>query len=125
MLAGMTKGRAALRSEADAGSMNCRSLHFGPTAGCPILRAVCEGWDTTNLDTDRRVSHPLQKPQRMGHPSFRGASCRAKQQWRLNRGLALQEIWVDGAPADLLHGHPAMLVSQIHQAQQHWLVHFN
>jgi hypothetical protein len=42
---------------------------------------------TTNLDTDRRVSHPLQKPQRMGHPSFRGASCRAKHQWRLNPGL--------------------------------------
>ena len=81
---------------------------------CPILRAVCEGWDTTNLDTDGRVSHPLQRAQRtrisycaapamaacaaffkesrmrfvdptkpyrksgeMGHPAFRGVSCRA------------------------------------------------
>jgi hypothetical protein len=32
--------------------------------GCPILRAFCEGWDTTNLDTDRRVSHPLPRAQR-------------------------------------------------------------
>jgi hypothetical protein len=22
--------------------------------GCPILRVLCEGWDTTNLDTNRR-----------------------------------------------------------------------
>jgi hypothetical protein len=29
-----------------------------PIPGCPILRAFCEGWDTTNLDTDRRVSNP-------------------------------------------------------------------
>jgi hypothetical protein len=35
-----------------------------------VLRAFCEGWDTTNLDTDRRVSHPLQRTQRMGHPFF-------------------------------------------------------
>ncbi len=32
--------------------------------GCPILLVFCEGWDTTNLDTDRRVSHPLQSAQR-------------------------------------------------------------
>ena len=45
----------------------------------------CEGWDTTNLATDRRVSHPLPRAQRMGHPPFRGASCRVKHQLRLNR----------------------------------------
>ena len=37
--------------------------------GCPILRALCEGWEATNLDTGGRVSHPLQRTQRMGHPS--------------------------------------------------------
>ena len=52
-----------------------------------VLRAFCEGWDITNLDTDRRVSHPLQRTQRMAHPPFRGASCRAKHQRRLNREL--------------------------------------
>jgi hypothetical protein len=51
-----------------------------------VLRAFGEGWDTTNLDTDLRVSHPLQRTQRMGHPSFRGASRRAKYQPRLERG---------------------------------------
>ena len=55
--------------------------------GCPILRAFCEGWDTTNLDTDGRISHPLQRTQRMGHPPIRGASCRAQHQPRLNREL--------------------------------------
>ena len=29
-----------------------------------VLRAFREGWDTTNLDTDRSVSHPLQRTQR-------------------------------------------------------------
>ena len=52
-----------------------------------VLRAFCEGWDTTNLDTDRRISHPLPRAQRMGHPPFRGASCRVKHQPRLNREL--------------------------------------
>jgi hypothetical protein len=60
---------------------------FRQSAGCPILRAFCEGWDTTNLDIDRRLSHPLQRTQRMGHPPIRGASCRAKHQPRLNREL--------------------------------------
>jgi hypothetical protein len=38
--------------------------------GAPSFALFCEGWDTTNLDTDRRVSHPLQRAQRMGHPPF-------------------------------------------------------
>jgi hypothetical protein len=63
----------------------------GTPAGCPILRVFCEGWDTTNLDTDRRVSHPLQRTQRMGHPPIRGASCRAKHQPRLNRELVIRK----------------------------------
>jgi hypothetical protein len=50
-------------------------------------RAFCEGWDTKNPDTDRRLSHPLQRTQRMGHPPFRGASCRAKHQPRLHREI--------------------------------------
>jgi hypothetical protein len=29
--------------------------------GCPILRAFCEGWVTTNLNTNRRVSDPVQR----------------------------------------------------------------
>jgi hypothetical protein len=29
-----------------------------------VLRVLCEGRETTNLDTDRRVSHPLQRTQR-------------------------------------------------------------
>jgi hypothetical protein len=62
-----------------------------PIPGCPILRAFCEGWDTTNLDTDGRASHPLQKAQRMGHPPFRGFSYRAKHQPRLNRELVSSE----------------------------------
>jgi len=55
------------------------------------LRAFCEGWDTTNLDTDRRVSHPLQRTQRMGHPPIRGASCRAKHQPRPNPELVFYQ----------------------------------
>ena len=51
---------------------------------CPVgntgsFALFCEGWDTTNLDTDRRVSHPLQRTQRMGHPSFCRANYRAQQ----------------------------------------------
>jgi hypothetical protein len=61
--------------------------HFTSSAGCPILCALCKGWDTMNLDTGRRVSHPLQRAQRMGHPPIRGASCCAKHQPRLNREL--------------------------------------
>ena len=38
--------------------------------GCPILRAVCEGWDTKNLDTGRRLSHPLQKRKGWGTRLF-------------------------------------------------------
>ena len=38
--------------------------------GAPSFALFCEGWDTTNLDTDRRVSHPLLRAQRMGHPPF-------------------------------------------------------
>jgi hypothetical protein len=64
-----------------------RKCNQSPGAGCPILRAFCEGWDTTNLATDRRLSHPLRRTQRMGHPPFRGASCRAKHQPRLNREI--------------------------------------
>jgi hypothetical protein len=45
-----------------------------------VLRAFCEGWDNTNLDTDRRVSHPLQrKNAKDGAPLFRGASYRGQQ----------------------------------------------
>ncbi len=46
-----------------------------------------EGWDTTNLATERRVSHPLRRTQRMGHPTVRGATWRAKHQPRPNREL--------------------------------------
>src|ERR1700689_3888536 len=104
--------------------MNLMRPSLKKAAGCPILRAFCEGWDTTNLDTDRRVSHPLQRAQRtpdschaaldktacapfskerrmkfaepsklnrnpggMGHPPFRGASCRAKHPPRPNGAL--------------------------------------
>jgi hypothetical protein len=35
-----------------------------------VLRAFCEGWDTTNLDTDRRVSHPFAKNAKDGAPAF-------------------------------------------------------
>jgi hypothetical protein len=35
-----------------AGVTNARVLH----GGCPILRALCEGWDTTNLS--HRFSAP-------------------------------------------------------------------
>jgi hypothetical protein len=38
--------------------------------GWPILRVFCEGWDTTNLDTDRRLSHPLQKRKGWGTRLF-------------------------------------------------------
>jgi hypothetical protein len=67
--------------------ISCPRQNVQPIPGCPILRVFCEGWDTTNLDTDRRVSHPLQRTQRMGHPPFRGASCRAKHQPRLHREI--------------------------------------
>ena len=60
--------------------------------GCPILRVFCEGWDTTNLDTDRRISHPLPRAQRMGHPPIRGASCRAQHQPRLKRELVSSQL---------------------------------
>ena len=85
--------RLSLKSSTDvADARDMKRGHFlswgesatnPPGAGCPILRAFCEGWDTTNLDTNRRLSHPLQRTQRMGHPPFRGASCRANT----NRGL--------------------------------------
>ncbi len=65
------------------------SLHFErvrPGALIPS-RPFCECWfgASANLDTDRFVSHPLQRTQRMGHPPFRGASCRAEHQRWLNR----------------------------------------
>ena len=63
-----------------------------PGAGCPILRAFCEGWDTTNLDTDHRLSHPLPRAQRVGHPPIRGASCGAKHQPRLSRELCFLSV---------------------------------
>jgi hypothetical protein len=44
--------------------ISCPREKVQPIPGCPILRAFCEGWDTTNLDTDCRVSHPLQRTQR-------------------------------------------------------------
>ena len=65
--------------------ISCSRQKVQQISGCPILRAFCEGWDTTNLDNDRRLSHPLQRAQRMGYPPFCGASCRAKHQPRLNR----------------------------------------
>jgi hypothetical protein len=34
-------------------------LYGSKSAG--VLRAFCEGWDTTNLDTDRRVSGSFAK----------------------------------------------------------------
>jgi len=52
--------------------ISCPRQRVQPISGCPILRVLCEGWDTTNLDTDGRVSHPLQRAQRMGHPPIRG-----------------------------------------------------
>jgi hypothetical protein len=78
----MKRGSGQLRAALDVAGRKVQQI-----PGCPILRAFCEGWDTTNLDTDGRVSHPLQGAQRMGHPPFRGASCRAKHQPRLNREL--------------------------------------
>jgi hypothetical protein len=63
---------------------------WGCAAGNPGSFALfCEGWDTTNLDTDRRVSHPLQRTQRMGHPPFRGGSRLAKHPGQLNRANSL------------------------------------
>jgi hypothetical protein len=43
--------------------------------GCPILRALCEGWDEQNVrGTGPRlravVSHPSQRARRMGHPTI-------------------------------------------------------
>ena len=43
--------------------------------GCPILRALCEGWDKQNVrgrgfGCRAVVSHPSQNARRMGHPSI-------------------------------------------------------
>jgi hypothetical protein len=54
-----------------------------------VLRAFCEGWNTTNLDTDRRVSHPLQRAQRMGHPPIRDVSAVPNTNRRLIEDLFL------------------------------------
>jgi len=67
--------------------ISCLRQEAQQIPGCPILRAFCEEWDTTNHDTDRRVSHPLRRTQRMGHPPFRGASYHAKHPPRLKREL--------------------------------------
>jgi hypothetical protein len=59
-----------------------------PIPGCPILRAFCEGWDTTNLDTDGRVSHPLQKKSaKDGAPAFSWCFLLPNTKPRLNREL--------------------------------------
>jgi hypothetical protein len=91
--------------------------------GRPILRAFCEGWDTTNLDTDRRLSHPLPRTQRMGHPPFRGASCLAKHQPRLIRELVSSQKAAhavclvprnrkSGYAGAILEGHPRSLLRE-------------
>ena len=36
--------------------------------GCPILCALCKGWDTRQSVSRFVVSHPSQKARRMGHP---------------------------------------------------------
>src|ERR1700689_1385962 len=41
-----------------------KSCSLQRISGCPILRAFCEGWDSTNPRTDSRVSHPLPRTQR-------------------------------------------------------------
>jgi hypothetical protein len=51
--------------------ISCPRQRVQQLPGCPILRVFCEGWDTTNLDTDRRLSHPLQRAQRTRFPTAR------------------------------------------------------
>ena len=74
--------RLSLKSSTDVADprdmkrgISCPRQKVQQIPGCPILCAFRKGWDTTNLDTDRRVSHPLPRAQRMGHPPIRGASC--------------------------------------------------
>ena len=40
--------------------ISCPRQKVQQIPGCPILCAFRKGWDTTNLDTGCRVSHPLQ-----------------------------------------------------------------
>jgi hypothetical protein len=49
--------RSTTQSNIESGAY-VKPREVQPTSGCPILRVVCEGWDTTNLDAHRCVSHP-------------------------------------------------------------------
>jgi len=60
----LVRSATAMLYTCDSIRVSSGSEDSPPTARCPILRAFCEGVDTTNLDTHRRVSHP----------PFRGAS---------------------------------------------------
>src|ERR1700683_4016168 len=62
---GLTEVRAAT-SKTPVATVKPRFRSFGRRrfAGGPILRAFGEGWGTTNLDTNRPVSHPLQRTHR-------------------------------------------------------------
>ena len=44
--------------------ISCPEQKVRQISGCPILRAFCEGWDTTNLDTD--VAYPTLCKERKG-----------------------------------------------------------
>jgi hypothetical protein len=73
-----------------------------------ILRRV----GSKNLDTSIRVSHPLQRTQRMGHPEIHGPSCLAKHEARtcfflesLTRGTGWGSVQDSGYLTTLLWGN--------------------
>jgi hypothetical protein len=67
---------AFLRESRTSGhGWGCVTGNPGPSR---FLRRV----GSKNLDTNVRVSHPLQRTQRMGHPEIHGASCFAKHESR-------------------------------------------
>jgi hypothetical protein len=66
-LGGVNKLNAALLIESRTSNHGwCRAV--GNSGSLPVL--FRQGWDATTLNAHCRVSHPSQKPRRMGHPLF-------------------------------------------------------
>jgi hypothetical protein len=87
------------------GEWNGLRQEVQPTSGCPILR-ILRRVGSTNLDTKVRVSHPLQRTQRMGHPEIHGPSYLPKHEARTCFFSESRMKFVDATNLDRKSGVP-------------------
>jgi hypothetical protein len=116
-------------SATTARSAPLRSVEKHPFAqpqriGCPILRALCEGWEATALHPEALarnfcLSHPSRKTRRMGHPIL-CERARNTRRHHLAISLGFSSPWVGRrlmTPLSKIKLRPQILIGWVSKAR--------